>query len=337
MKYSSRLFLWAPFVLLLALAVGVSARWYQVANALSAKLDTMNGREVIPGVSLHFASKTVGGFPFRVDAVFKNLELGMIGPHGLITWRAEDFAAHALTYGREKWIFEAAGKQRLSWTTRNGEPKGLPFESGSLHASAVFREAKLDRFDLDLVGFDSAALNAARIQFHARHNPKADRIDVVADVEEIHLSPPLRGLCGEVVDHVKLDGDFSNAAAFAKAITGDAKWQSGFDAWRSQGGRFFLGQSEIACGRSSAFVQGQLGLDAQKRPRGLLTAQLVGLGALGESAEHGPPLGTFAKALLDQPRDPNPAQEGRVTVRAAFRDGISYLGNTPAGTNDPQY
>jgi hypothetical protein len=297
----------------------------------------MNGREVIPGVSLHFASKTVGGFPFRVDAVFKNFELGVIGPHGLIVYRAENFAGHALTYGRDQWIVEAAGKQQLRWTTKNGETVGLPFESGSLHASAVFRKETLDRFDLDLVGFDSAALNMARTQFHARHNPKADRIDVVVDVVELRLSPRLRGLCGEVVDHVKLDGDFSNAAAFAKAIAGDAKWQNGFDAWRAQGGRFFLAQSEIACGRSSAFVQGQLGLDEQKRPRGLLTAQMVGLGALSDGAEHGPPLGTFAKALLDQPRDPNPAQEGRVTVRAAFRDGITYLGNTPAGTNDPQY
>jgi len=337
MRYSSRLFLWGPFALLLALALGVSARWWSVANALSKQLDAMNGQEVVPGVTMKFASKTVGGYPFRVDAVFHDLTLTVAGPHGPIAWRTENFASHSLTYGRAQWIYEAAGKQRLTWTTKAGEATGLSFEIGSLHASAYVADDRLQRFDFDLVGFDSPALAIARTQFHLRHHPNADQVDLIASTEEMHLSPRLRGICGETIGHIKLDGDFSNGAAFQRVLSGLATWQSGFDAWRKGGGRFFLAQSELACRRSSVFAQGQLGLDDTKRPRGLLTAQLVGLSALSENAAHGPSLGTFAKALLEQPRDPNPAQEGRVTVRAAFRDGITYLGDTPAGMNDPLY
>lgn len=337
MQYSSRVFLWAPFVLLLALAAGVSARWWSVASDLSKQLDAVNGHEVMPGVTVHFASKTVGGFPFRVDAVFHDFALKAAGPHGPIGWHAENFAAHGLTYGRTKWIFEAAGKQRLTWTTKSGVARGLEADIGQLHASAVIAEGRLGRFDFDLVGFDSPALAIARTQFHMRRNPTADQIDVVVDAEEMELSPRLRGLCGETIGHLKLDGDFSNGAIFQTVLAGDAPWQGGFDAWRSKGGRFYLAQSELTCGKSIVFAQGQLGLDDLRRPRGLMTAQITGFAALRDGGTQNHADSTFAAALLSQPAAPNPGQEGRVTVRAAFKDGITYLGNTPAGMNDPLY
>jgi hypothetical protein len=337
MQYSSRLFLWGPLVLLFALAIGSSARWYSVANDLSARLDAMNGHAAMPGVTIKFASKTIGGYPFNVDAELHDFTLTVAGPHGPIAWKAEKFAGHALTYGRAQWIFEAAGKQRLTWTTKSGQPKGLDFEIGSLHASAVFAGAKLERFDFDLVGFDSAAIAIARTQLHMRRNPGADQIDLVASAEELQISPRLRGICGDSIGHIKLDGDFSNGSAFVHLLTGDANWQSGFDAWRKAGGRFYLAQSELACQTSSVFAQGQLGLDEVKRPRGLMTAQIAGFAGLRDGAAQNHAQGTFVDALVNQPQEPNPGQEGRVTVRAAFRDGITYLGNTPAGMNDPLY
>lgn len=337
MNYSSRLFLWAPVALLLALALGTFARWWSVAHDLSLWLDAHNGRAVMPGVTMKFGSKSIGGFPFNVDAVFHDFTLTVDGPHGPMSWKAENFAAHALTYGRAQWIFEAAGHERLTWTTKKGKKRGLSFDTGSLHASAVLKDETLYRFDLDIVGFNSAALQIARTQLHLRRNPSAEQLDVVASTEEMHLSPPLQGLCGDTIDDVKLDGNFSNGAAFDGVLAGAAKWQSGFDAWRKAGGRFFLAQSEIACGGSNVFTQGQLGLDEQKRPRGSLTAQIAGFAGLREATSHINASGTFVSALLAQADQPNPAQEGRVTVRALLRDGQTYLGQTPAGANDSVY
>ncbi len=335
MNYSSRFFLWAPFAFLLVLALAVSARWWSAASELSKRLDAMNGHQVMPGVTIRFAAKSIGGFPFNVDALLHNLEVTVAGPHGPIAWRTENFAGHALTFGRSQWILEAAGKQRLSWTTKDNKPKGLNFVIAALHASAVYTDDVLSRFDLDIVGFDSAALAIARTQLHVRHN--ADQLDLVANVDELHLSPPLRGACGQQVDRLRLDGNFSNAAAFDTARKGLARWQAGFDAWQKAGGRFYVAQGEFACGESSAFIQGQLGLDAEKRPRGTLTTQIAGFAALREGVTHYGANGVFITNLLNQPSDPNPEKEGRVTVRAAFRDGISYLGNAPAGMNDPLY
>jgi hypothetical protein len=337
MRYSSRFFLWAPFALLLALGLGVSARWWSVAHQLSAKLDAMNHHEVIPGVKMDFASKSLSGFPFNVDTIFHDLTFTVAGPHGSIAWRSENFASHALTFGGEHWIYEAAGHQRLTWTDAHGKQRGLAFEVASLHASASITDTRLERVDLDLFGFNSPALSIARTQFHARRNPGADQLDMIVEMDEMHLSPPLRGACGETVGHVKIDGNFSNGSTFRTALSGNVPWQSGFDAWRKQGGRFFLAHGDFACSSSSTFVQGQIGLDDQKRPRGLLTAQIAGFAALRNGAAHANAKGTFAAALLNQIAEPNPAAEGQVTVRAAFHDGITTLGNVPAGMNGPLY
>jgi hypothetical protein len=335
MKYSSRIFLWGPIALLLILALTASARWWSVASDLSKRLDRMNGAHPVPGVTLRFASKTIGGFPFNVDAVLHDLEITVAGPRGPIAWKSENFAAHALTYGRAQWLLEAAGKQHLGWTTKDGKHHGLAFDIASLHASVIYDGDALSRFDLDLVGFNSPALDVARLQFHIRHN--GAQIDVVGDVDSMRLSPPLRGVCGEEIGRVRFQGDLSNSAAFDSARSGRVTWQSGFDNWRAQGGRLYLAQGEFACSESNAFVQGQLGLDSAKRLRGLLTAQIAGFDKLREAVSHRAGAGTFIVSLLSQPQDPNPAHEGRVTVRAAFRDGMTWLGNTPVGINDPLY
>src|SRR6201996_6863002 len=164
MKYSSRFFLYAPLVLFLALAITACSYWWVVANALSKKLDALNGRPAIPGVTLSFASKTVSGFPFNLDVVFKNFRVTVDTPHGPSSWRAEKFALHALTYGREQMIFEAAGAQTFTWTDLQGRGHAMPFQIAELHASAISGTQGLSRFDLDCIGFDSAALTAGRVQ-----------------------------------------------------------------------------------------------------------------------------------------------------------------------------
>src|SRR5215472_12801685 len=88
MNYSSRFFLYAPLALFLLLAAGASAVWWREASALSARLDALNGHEAMPGVTLRFASKTVGGFPFNIDVVFKDFRVEIRTPHGPSIWRA---------------------------------------------------------------------------------------------------------------------------------------------------------------------------------------------------------------------------------------------------------
>src|SRR5262252_3464129 len=102
MSLTNRFFIYAPFALFVVLALGLSIRWFSDASAFSARLDKLNGHQLAPGVRLHFLSKQISGFPFRLDAVFKNLEIDIETPHGPSSWKTDDFALHRLTYGAEK-------------------------------------------------------------------------------------------------------------------------------------------------------------------------------------------------------------------------------------------
>src|SRR5580658_878360 len=101
MRYSHRLFLYAPYLVLLVLVIAAGLRWWSVSNAFQKRLDEANrGREISPGVTLHFGSEEIGGFPCNIDAVLHNVTIKVGAPRGPLVWHTEHFAIHALTYGR---------------------------------------------------------------------------------------------------------------------------------------------------------------------------------------------------------------------------------------------
>src|SRR6185369_6682494 len=137
MNYSSRFFLYAPFVLLLALAAFAGVTWWMAASKVADTLEAANGHDIAPGVKITFASKRVAGFPFRLDVTLEHLKIETHNTNGPLSWTMEHFAAHALTYGREQMIFEAAGKQALEWVDDDGAPRGLAFITAASHASLI--------------------------------------------------------------------------------------------------------------------------------------------------------------------------------------------------------
>ena len=52
MNYSSRFFLYAPFVLLLALATAAGVTWWMAASKVADALQATNGHEIAPGVKV---------------------------------------------------------------------------------------------------------------------------------------------------------------------------------------------------------------------------------------------------------------------------------------------
>jgi len=236
MKYSSRFFLYAPMGLFLALVLGVSIHWWIVASAFSARLAAMNGHEIAPGVRMHYASRTISGFPFTLDTVFREMDLVIATPHGPTQWHADKFAMHALTYGREETIFEAAGPQRLSWTRHDGSIRTLVFAVGSLHASAIEDRTGLLRFDLDLVGFGSNVMTARRLQFHIRSD-KDDTLDLAVMADGLRTAPGICPDLGGGVDRVTLGGTVTKAHSFALLRAGTQRWEAAITQWRTAGGK----------------------------------------------------------------------------------------------------
>jgi hypothetical protein len=328
--YSSRFFLYAPFGLLLLAALAMGARWWVVAGRLETRLDAMQRGEAMPGITVHYGKRSVGGFPFRLEALLDDLSVRVETASGPAVWHAEHFALHGLTYGRDELIFEAAGRQSLSW----GHGHRLDFQTGSLHASAIRDAGGLARFDLDLVAFDSPALAAGRIQFHIRQAKTA--LDIAASGEDVQLAPGQRGAFGDHISLVALQGDVSAPRAFDGLRAGRTDWRSALEAWRKAGGALHANPLEFHFSTLDMLAHGRIGLDEARRVSGLLDVKVTGMPDWLAHAPQSRP-GGFAAALRDRALKAGADQAGKMGVVLGARDGIVYLGDQPVGVVGPVY
>jgi len=335
MNYSSRFFLYAPLGLFIAIALGVAIQWWAAASSLSARLAAMNGREIAPRITMHFASRTIAGFPFNLDTEFRGLLLRIDTPHGPTEWRSEEFAMHALTYGRNETIFEAAGKQELRWTKDDGATRALVFAVGSLHASAIEDRDGVTRFDLDLVGFGSRALTAQRMQLHTRRIH--DRWDLLVEADDVHFSEADRPDLGDQIDAARLTGTIDKAEAFDALRAGSETWFGAAERWRRAGGVFQVDSCSLLWSGLSISGNGRLALDKAHRPQGVLGFEIAGFPrflqrAVKEHLPRGPDTG-LAGALLDRRADAS----GHANAVLGLGNGIVMLGGEPADKLAPLY
>ena len=331
MRFSSRFFLYGPFGLLVLLAAAAMIHWWFAANAFSAYLDATNGRAISPGVTLRFAAKQIAGFPFRVDAILNDAQISVATSQGPASWQAEHFAVHALTYGPAQAIYEAAGKQTLRWTGLDGRPHVWIFVPAILRASSYNQGPQLSRFDLDAIAIRSPELDADRFQLHLRHNPQRDGLDLAITGQGIHLSRILQAGFGDTIAKLDLDAAIAPAAPFGPLLAGESEWRATLEDWRAHSGVFTLNSLQMDWNVLKTTANGQMSLDGQHRPYGLLRISLDGVQSL--AAE-------IAKLGLAQGNDDGLAPALAATANTAqiqlsanlgFKGGILFVGDAPAG------
>jgi hypothetical protein len=241
MKYSSRFFLYAPIGAFLVVAAGVSLLWWHSAGAFEQKLADLKGREAVPGVTLDWSMVAIGGFPFRVDAVFTDFSARGAGPHGPFRWDSPHVALHKLTYNANRVIFEAAGEQRLSWVDAAERPRNVRFTPGSLHASALMDKDGLSRFDLDIARFNQPGFAIARLQFHLRRGEN-DSIDMVAAADG---GKGEMGAFGQQFRQLRLYNTLQRATAYHSVLRGGIAPAGAHAAWHERGGTANVTRTEL--------------------------------------------------------------------------------------------
>jgi hypothetical protein len=322
MNYSSRFFLYAPFALLLLVGVGAGVNWYLAMGPLSRSLIAMEGgAEAVPGVKIGFRTMAIGGFPFRIDAVFDDFRVEVATKDGPIVWRAEHFALHRLAYGRDDTIFEAAGRQALSL----GGGRPLVFQTGSLHASAVRDTGGLARFDLDLVAFGSRAFTASRLQLHMRRSDNG--LDLFASADDLRTPE------GDQIKAAMVQAGASAPRAFDGLRAGRVTWQSALEAWRQANGSLHADAVHVVSEPLDAMGQGSIRLDDAHRLSGLIDFKIAGMAQWLRA----PRRGALAGALRARATDTGGNEAGKMGVVLGAQGGIAYLGDQPIGTAGPLY
>lgn len=231
LNYSSRIWLYAPITVFLAIAVAVMIHWHLAAGAFEKKLAKIKGRDAAPGIVLDWDSVTVGGFPFRLDADFVNFSVHGAAARGPFVWKSQKFAVHALTYGRLKKVYEAAGPQHVEYSAIDGIHTA-DFLPGTMRGSSIADGRGLARFDLDVVDAGGAAFTARRMQLHMRRDPDGSDLDIMIKGDGVAAGAAAR----DVQAYVTL----SNASALAGLLQGAAFWPDAVRAWHGQGGEVKL-------------------------------------------------------------------------------------------------
>ncbi|HSZ73978.1 MAG TPA: DUF2125 domain-containing protein [Rhizomicrobium sp.] len=269
MRYSNRFFLYAPFALVVAFAAGVMLLWFRASGAWEKRIIALNGHEIAPGVTLSYSSETIGGFPFRVDTVFKNFRISIAGTGA---WQSDEFAMHALTYGSGHAVFEAAGNQVFTWTGADGAPRRFAFIPGSIRASSILNGDALSHFDLVFVALDSPTLTIGRGEIHMRRNPSSDAVDIALSGEYIqspHHKKPLL--------HFRLAARITPRTQLNSLLEGKTHWQDAAESWRNANGHVSVDAIDLDSDTGS----GILSLDAQHRLFGYYNLAIEGRKTIG--------------------------------------------------------
>jgi hypothetical protein len=244
-------------------------RWWTLAQDFHTWLSRANGREIAPGISLKFESDEMGGFPFRLDTVINKISLEAKCARTALSWHAERFAIHRLTYGRDQAIFEAAGVQTVTWIDARGATHRFAFTPGSMRASAILSGRALARFDFDIEGFGSHDVSGERAQLHFRRSALGNALDVAASADALRLAS------GAGISRFDLAGILEPADSLSPLLAGGGPWCTSAEAWRRRGGAFHVDTFNVAWDGMSALGAGRFMLDALHRPAGALRLKVA--------------------------------------------------------------
>jgi hypothetical protein len=245
--------------------------WWFKATALAARLEAINGHEIMPGVRISFAEKRLSGFPFRMDTILKNLRVEMAEVGGPVVWTSDGFAMHTLAYGQVQAILEAGGRQTVSWRDANGGAHSFAFLPGTFRASALLQQGELIRFDSEIVDLDGAEFRAANAQLHAR--AMGNGLDIYFKMQNARVSGGYARSLGPDITSLVASGHMTRGSALEALRRGTQAPEAALENWRQADGTIVVSELSIAKRASVSSFAGKLRLDDSHDLAGTLHAK----------------------------------------------------------------
>lgn len=322
----------APLVFVLVLAAGWSILWYFAAQKTEEVIAAWIAREGQLGRTYDCASRTVGGYPFRIEVRCEEPTAVVKDPNVAVSIKARSLVAVAQVYQPDLIIAEVTGPMTVveteSKTTFNADWRLL---QASLRGSpAAPQRLSLATDEVKLVRGGSAdaspLFQAAHLEFHVRH-----AVGYSSDVPALELAVRaqdalLPALAAWINGTLNLDavGTLSGIGDFnVKPLPQRMR------EWQAAGGRFLLTALRAQQGTAVAVAKGDVGLTANGRPDGAFEITMAGFdqvlqGLLGNKNQ-GLQAGLMAGLAL---LGPQAELEGKRAVKLPLKiqDGSVMLG-----------
>ena len=285
MSYSHRFWIYGPVGLLLLVIILYGVFWRVQADMISARLDSANGGEIVPGVVFAFADKSVGGFPFRLDVVLEGVTFTDRRPDGETSWRTERMAVHKLAYRSNLYVLEVAGLQSFELPGEVGRTSRVLHVTPAIaRASAVIQDGRLARFDLDVRDLEAKDARAApdekrvftasRAQFHLLARPD-DTIDIALKVENAMIGEGYKPKLPGALNLADLRGKVLLASAFEPLEQGRGTRTDALEHWRQNGGMLAVDRLTLDWAGIKTDLKGALGVDGTHRLEGELLGAIA--------------------------------------------------------------
>ena len=221
-----------------------------------------------------------------------------------------------------------------------GRRRSLTFVPGALRASAMVEHGALQQFDLRGVALGAARFAIGRAEFHLRHDPAADALDLVIDLQAVRFAGDAESGFAHGLTQARVEGRLAPGAAFAPLLAGRSDWRAALEHWRMAPGSFKIDQAAFGWDRCQATSAGLVTLDDSHRLSGALAFSLAHCGRLGGRAAERSPHPRDHRALQAVladlagrvPADAN----GALPVMMVGKNGLLFLGpGHAAGTGAP--
>jgi hypothetical protein len=298
---ASRLGLYGPFIALAIALAAWSAGWWWLKGQAESRLDALAARQLGAGGAFTWKSRTVHGYPFRLDVDFT--DIAWREPSGWAV-AAPTLKSEASAFTPGHWVAYAPDGAIL------GRPMGgaVTISAKALRASVSDLGSHPAAFSLEGTGLAFAPApgaapyflqSAAELLVHTRAGP-SDQGAFLVELDRAMPAPASalgRIAAGKSVTLVA-DATYSHAGAFSGPT-----WARAVDAWAAAGGRLGMRRLHLAAGDAAFDAQGAgLSASLDGRLEGTLNASLRHgdrmLTALAETGAIDPYAARLADAVL---------------------------------------
>lgn len=309
----SRLGLYIPFVILIALAALWTVGWFVIREKTRAGLDEWTAAEAGAGRRWSCADRGFSGYPFRIEVSCSDFTLDRPDVHASLG----RLLVVSQVYQPRHIIAEASGPMRVTAGPNTAEGSWRLLQASVVAIDRGFERISLvvDAPTIRVVGPLAMEVASRRFEAHLRPDPaRPDAFDL-AVLSMGALIPGLDDLIGgEHPADISIGLDINQARDLpARPLWGE------LERWRLAGGRIGITGVSITKGPRRAEAKGLIGIDELHRAQGQLDVSAANIGGLlGRIIGNGAGLNLLG-ALLGAPPPAGADQQPKTDAAGALK------------------
>ncbi len=329
----------APLLIVITLALAWSGLWLYAKRVAETTIDAWMEREAKVGRMYTCASRTIGGYPFRIEMRCADPAAELRGEGAQVALKARELLAVSQVYRPDLLIAEITGPMMIAesgnvsnfvadWTLMQASVRGLPIAPERI--SIVLDQPKLRRSNAP--GAELLA-RAEHVEFHVRRSigagPGTPAFDLAAQAIGAVI-PSVAALAARPLN--------AEATAVLRGVAdlSPKPIATRLREWQAAGGRLEIASARVQQGDALAVARGDLGLSGRGRLEGMVNLTIAGfdevLRTIGLPSLQGRSQGNLL-AGLSSILGGTAELEGKraATIPLRFNDGAVFLGPLPLG------